>query len=360
MTPAAPQRRICQNCRASFVQPARPGRPSTMCSETCKRAARRKSLDPPDLSMPETDMDEAAEDLNRMASDLLAAVQGRTPSAHLLHHLTVLKRMVIDTEAAVVRRGRVQGDTWDTLAAPAGLSSERLRKKWTEETLTRRLDNRRAARGRGASALPAPRPSADAGPPHPAGTALRPPTHTPAQHLAGALTSLQRKTGRTLKDVAAASGISASHVSRILSGQRLPSWPVAERLARTCAGDPEELRALWEAAQRPPDPETCTRPPAPHHHDDAKRRFHTALRALYLAADRPHLWAIRRAAGNTLGVNRIARALNGTDVPDWHTTTRLVAALQGRPADLRPLWNAAYRPPPPDAHGPHLPAGAFG
>ncbi|MFF2927190.1 helix-turn-helix domain-containing protein [Streptomyces celluloflavus] len=344
MTPAPPQRRICQNCSKVFLQPARPGRPSTMCSERCKRAARHKGLTLPDLSMPEADMDEAAEDLNRTVSDFLAAVQHRSPSAHLLHHITALNRMLTDAEAAVVRRGRVQGDTWNTLAAPAGLSPERLRKKWTEDSLARRLDNRRAAREHGT----VPR------------QPLCPATQTPGQHLAGALSFLQRKTGRTLKEIAADSDISASHISRILSGQRLPSWPIVERFARTCAGDLDELRDLWEAAQRPPDPEARARPPAPHHRRDAELRFHTALRALYLAADCPGYGAISRATGSALGVSEIARALSGAEVPDWYTTTRLVFALHGRPADLRPLWHAAYQPTPPSDPEPRLPADAFG
>ncbi|WP_159031855.1 hypothetical protein [Streptomyces lydicus] len=81
MTPAPVQRRTCQNCNTVFTLPARPGRPSTTCSEHCKLALRRKNPARPDLSMPEGDMDEAVEDLHRIVSDLLAAAQGRAPSA---------------------------------------------------------------------------------------------------------------------------------------------------------------------------------------------------------------------------------------------------------------------------------------
>ncbi|MGP8298329.1 helix-turn-helix domain-containing protein [Streptomyces inhibens] len=360
MTPAPPQRRICQNCKDVFMQPVRPGRPSTMCSERCKRASRRKTVNPPDLSVPEADMDEAAEDLNRTASDFLAAVQDRSPSPHLLHRITALNRAITDAEAAVVRRGRLQGDTWDALAEPASLSSERLRKKWTEDALARRLDNRRTPRDRATpDVLPPPRPSSDGIGSRPAAEAPPAPTHTPVQHLAGALSYLQRKTGQTLKETAAESCVSASHVSRILSGERLPSWPVVVRLAHACAGDLGELRDLWEAAQRPPDAETRARPPAPDQQQIAKRRFHTAIRALYLAAGHPDLWTLRQAIGSALSVGGLVRVLSGSDVPDWCTTSRLVFALHGRPADLRPIWDAAYQPPPDDQR-PHLPAGAFG
>ncbi|WP_079271443.1 helix-turn-helix domain-containing protein [Streptomyces lydicus] len=263
--------------------------------------------------------------------------------------------MLGDAEAAVIRRGRLQGDTWQTLATPAGLSPERLRKRWTEETVTRRLEKRRAGRRLTTRMTPPARPPED-------DTAMdqRPATVTPIQHLASALSFLQRQTGQTLKDTASDCGISASYISRILSGDRLPSWPVVAQIAHCCDGNLEELRDLWEAAQRPPDLEARARPPAPDQHEAARRCFLTALRALYLAADRPNLWSIRRATGSILSIAAIANALNGADIPDWPSTARLVFALHGRPADFRSLWHAANRPTPPDDCGPRLSAGAFG
>ncbi|ATW46706.1 helix-turn-helix domain-containing protein [Streptomyces peucetius] len=350
--------RVCQNCNQHFTSPARPGRPSTHCSEQCKLQARRKAPDPPDLSVPEADMDEAAEDLHRAATDLLAAVQDRAASALLLRHLTELHRLTADTEAAVVRRGRAQGDTWQVLAAPAGLSPERLRKKWTEGAITRRLANRRTARDH----APPPQSgdslsngsAADAGPgwPTPA---------TPTQQLASALSFLQRQTEQSLKETAADIGVSPSYISRILSGQRRPSWPVVERFAQMCEANMAELRQLWEAAQRPPDPGASLQAPAPRAPKDARSRFHTALRALYLAADRPDLWTIRHATADSVSIGDIARALTGSTACDWHTMSRCILALGGRPAELRPLWQAAtgQAPQPPDT-GPHIPAAAFG
>jgi transcriptional regulator with XRE-family HTH domain len=308
-------------------------------------------------------MEEAGEDLHRAATVLLAAIQDRAPSALLLRHITDMTRLIGDTEAAVVRRGRMQGDTWQTLAGQAGLSSERLRKKWAEGVLTRRLDHRRTARDHPPSA------------PSPPGS--RTPTHrdshaesttgchahtTPAQQLASALSFLQRRSEEPLKDTAARIGVSPSYVSRMLSGQRRPSWPVIERFARTYAADMAELRDLWEAAQRPPDPTISVRPPAPSTADDARIRFRTALRALYLAADRPDLWAIRNATANSVSISDITRVLTGSTACDWHTTSRCILALGGRPAELRSLWQAGatVQPPPPPDAGPHLPAGSFG
>ncbi|WP_326615642.1 helix-turn-helix transcriptional regulator [Streptomyces decoyicus] len=355
MTPAPPQRRTCQNCNSMFLQPARPGRPSTMCSEDCKRAARRKNGAPPDLTRAETDMNETAENLNHVASNLLAAVQDRAPSAHLLHHITVLHRLIDDAEAAAVRRGRMQGNTWDTLAEPVGLSPERLRKRWTEAKLTRRLDTRRTAREALTALTQEARLPMNGATPSTA--TPRPPTQTPAQQLASAFSHLQRESGQTLKETAASSDVSPSYLSRILSGERNPTWTVAARLTHTYKANLEEIHDLWQAAQRPPDTEPPIQPPAPRHHNAAKRRFQVALRALYLAADRPTLYALRSATGNTLTVTTIGSALNGSTVPNWPTTSRLIAVLHGCPADLRPLWHAAYQP---DDQGPHLPAGSFG
>lgn len=357
MTPAPPSRRTCIKCKQPFLQETRRGRPHSTCI-SCRAAARQKNRNPPDLALPEADLNEAAEDLNRSASDFLAAAQQKTPTPLLLHRIKGLQQMVEDAEAAAIRRGRLQGDPWKVLAQPMNVSPERLRKKWTEEKLDRRLHRRRSNRDGPASGARRRTP--------PEGTTSPPrgpdvdcvPTMTPRFQFASALSCLQRQTGQTIKETASEAGVSASYLSRIVGGTRLPSWDIAERITNVCGGDLAELRDLWEAAQRPPAPDTDNRPPAPSQQQDAQRAFHAALRGVYLGANRPHLWALRHAMHDTVTISILARTLKGSYIPDWPVVARLVFALHGRPADLRPLWQAAYQDPPQE--GPRLAAGSFG
>ncbi|MGW8726302.1 helix-turn-helix domain-containing protein [Streptomyces sp. NPDC055808] len=364
MASAAPRRQTCPNCSKEFLQPVRPGRPNTYCSAKCTAEGRHKAPDPPDHSQHDADLLDIAMDFHLIANALLADAYDNAGSAALLAHHAQLTRQLDHLEAVIVGRGRAQGESWEQLSSPRGLSAERLRKKWPASTLKRRLDAYRAARARpaGGPLLPSPRrPGTD----DDSDTASsRAPTahllsHTPLQQLSGALSHLQRLSGKPLKETAAQARISPSHLSRLLAGQRRPSWPVTERLVTACQGDLAEVQVLWEAAHRPAA-QPCPPPPEPSL--AARRQFHTAVRGLYLAADRPDLWTVQAATSNSLSINHIARTLSGPHIPDWYTASRLVFALHGRPADFRALWHTAARTPIPACAAPDfaLPAGAFG
>ncbi|MFI6055968.1 helix-turn-helix domain-containing protein [Streptomyces violascens] len=297
----------------------------------------------------------------------------------------MLYRSLQDFTALNIGRGRARGQTWDQLGAPLGLSGERLRKKWPIGMITRRLDNYRAARAARQAgpanvspAVPSQRrpPTEDADKDSDTATAAPDAgaapfaAQTPPQQLASALSFLQRRTGKPLRQTAADTGISPSHLSRLLAGTRRPSWPVAKNLVTACDGDPHEVRRLWENAHRPTTPLPAPAPPAANPADDpeqARIQLRDAVRGLYLAADRPDLRRIRAATANTLTSGHIECALAGPHLMGWSVTSRLVFALGGRPADLRPLWHTATRPAPmplpplaPSASRLHLMAEAFG
>ncbi|MEV5283187.1 helix-turn-helix transcriptional regulator [Streptomyces sp. NPDC052811] len=322
------------------------------------------------------------EDIDRQANDVLAAIQAGASPQELLWHAALLTRSLEDFTALNIGRGRSRGQTWYQLGAPLGLSGERLRKKWPIGMITRRLDAYRAARA-----------ARQGGPPHvsPAVPSQRRPpaedadkdsdtatatpdagtaefaAQTPPQQLASALSFLQRRTGKPLRQTAADTGISPSHLSRLLAGTRRPSWPVAKNLVTACNGDPFEVRRLWENAHRPTTPLPSPTPPAANPAADpeqARTQLRDAVRGLYLAANRPDLGRIRVATANSLTISHIECALAGPHLMGWPVTSRLVFALGGRPADLRPLWHTATRPDPTPPQPPttqlQLMAEAFG
>ncbi|WP_189205437.1 helix-turn-helix domain-containing protein, partial [Streptomyces purpureus] len=356
MAPHAERTVICPNCRKEFTRPGGRGRPNKYCTPACGAASRRKAAEPPDSSAYTLPVIEIGDDISREAADLVSDVYAELSSAELLDRRAILQRHLDDFEAAVIRRGRARGESWEDLSVALSISPERLRKKWTTDALERRLELRASRTETEATPafqnalVPGPRTARPAAPSHPAETGaprLRtgrrtalPPTGQGPQPLARALSHLQRHGHKTVRDIAAYALITPSYVSKILAGTRLPSWPVTERLAEAYEVDAQDLRPLWDAARRQRTPGTM--PPHPDH--NPARRFHTAIRSLHLAADRPDLWTIRENSDNVLSLATITRVLSGPYVPDWNTTGRLVAALSGRPTDIRPLWQEATAP----------------
>ncbi|MFF0216099.1 helix-turn-helix domain-containing protein [Streptomyces vinaceus] len=341
----APRPRTCRTCTAPLTPPeyrtprALPG----ICLPCAKEPPPR-----PTAAEPATDSAHAlvvytGEALSKAAGAFYSAAIHTAPNPSLLAQLHAVPALLENAEAAVIHAARLDGESWTALAAPLDISPERLRKRWKSESLNRRLKRVRQAR---------------------ADHALTPSTGSsskpPGQQLATALSFLQRKTGLTIADTAAEIGISASHLSRVLSGDRRPSWPVVIQFVAVCDGDLPELRDLWEASHRPPTPDTPTRPDAPTTQAEACKHLHTALRALYLADGCRTHESLRIAMGDGLLTNdQIRDILAGRLIPDWQRISRLIFALRGHPAELLPLWRAATTTPP-ETDGPRLPASSFG
>ncbi|MEU1853718.1 helix-turn-helix transcriptional regulator [Streptomyces sp. NPDC019990] len=68
------------------------------------------------------------------------------------------------------------------------------------------------------------------------------------QDLASVLSSLQRASGLSLRTLANRTGLSASYLCRLMSGERFPAWKNVAVLARACGADPGVLRRAWKAS----------------------------------------------------------------------------------------------------------------
>jgi hypothetical protein len=204
-----------------------PGRPREYCEPACGAAARKKASHEraTEAALHDYAIREISEDLDQKANDLVASAYSGS-SAVLLEHRAALGRHLEDLEAAVVRRGRARGESWDTLAADLNISSERLRKKWTADKVKCRLGTRTprppqdtAAAVNGTPFIPRQCPASAVAPdtesvPDPS---TDPPRHgppavsrTPHGQLTSALSHLQRERGRTLRELAAFALVSAS------------------------------------------------------------------------------------------------------------------------------------------------------
>ncbi|MFG3552621.1 helix-turn-helix domain-containing protein [Streptomyces sp. NPDC047725] len=202
----------------------------------------------------------------------------------------------------MVARTKLRGATWDQIGVLLGMTRDTARKKFN-------LPARRSGQRSVPVVLPptlagpaaaGPAPAADAAvPTAPDGAdaggdgtgSHSPPTPAPApvpcplpatggRDLATVLSSLQRASGLSLRALAGRTSLSPSFLSRVMSGERFPSWKHACSTARACGADPEVLRRIWESsnARRDNQPRPST--------------LASALRFLHLRAGNPTPWAI--------------------------------------------------------------------
>src|SRR5438045_2075470 len=70
------------------------------------------------------------------------------------------------------------------------------------------------------------------------------------QELVAALQALHLQAGRpSARAIAAAVGnVSHTTVAEALSGKRIPSWPILQRIINHLDGDESEILTLWNAA----------------------------------------------------------------------------------------------------------------
>lgn len=333
MPNSGPQYGKCRYCRQRFERTGKPGRRQEYCTPACRRRAQReRNPNPaPTTVHPLPLARNIAESVQALAQTLLASEYGEQDLETLLRQAGGLTREVEYYICAAVQDARRKGTSWDAVAAAASVSAATARSRWAEKTVRRKLQRRAAEqlalRQRDPATLPAP--------PREEGQNGVQPGERSASKLAAALSNLHRGSDLTIRQVAESTDLSPSYVSRIMSGERLPNWPVVEMLAALFDGDPDELAVLWENAHG-------VTPPARQPLPDAVARLSAALRGLYLAAASPSPARIHKASGGILSVRIIKEILAGRTVPDWRTTVSFVRAVGGTPTDIRPLWEAVH------------------
>ncbi|MFI1018890.1 helix-turn-helix domain-containing protein [Streptomyces sp. NPDC020965] len=134
-------------------------------------------------------------------------------------------------------------------------------------------------------------------------------------------------------------GVDRSYLSRIVSGERSPSWNVTRELALACDADPVEPRPLWDAARGL----TAAQPTG----------FHAALRGMNLAAGRPTPTTLRTRTGNALSEADVTGLLNGTHVTEWPLVARLITAVGAHTDTIHPQRNPPVTTPTRQPTPPH-------
>ncbi|MFG2279837.1 helix-turn-helix domain-containing protein [Streptomyces asoensis] len=358
MTPKDPGPAYCLNpaCGKPIGRTIGSGRPRAYCSDACGRAyrkAREKSLTPDALAH-QAFTGQVADELAQVITRLLQLAHTRQPLA-ALSLMRVAEADLEDLKAALIQQARDDRQRNADIAQCLGLPSEQLTRKYSTEAVRRRKESRplrtrtRVRLPRQATPAPSPVPQTtpatrlpahrrtpDGGGEMTTSRARAPDRHThgPAAVLTRALAQLHYTSGKSRRELATDVEVSASYVSRVLNGERCPSWKVARRLTLACGGDPAEVQPLWAAARGRIPSQRQTLP--------------AALRGLHLAAARPHTDQI--GLSTRLTEHTITGMLDGTALPSWEDVEELAHALHAEAQPLRPLWNAACAalsgPPP--------------
>ncbi|MEV6011296.1 helix-turn-helix transcriptional regulator [Streptomyces sp. NPDC051976] len=236
-----------------------------------------------------------------------------------------LSRMVETLTAGLVGRARLGRVPWARLGPALAMQPDTARRTYRAEKVNRRM--RSAER----SGLPVP-----AKVPPPASPHAVAASH-PRSHLAPVLARLHRASDMSLRQLADRLNISTSQASRILSGERFPSWHLTERLAHACGADPLVLRKVWEDEKLREE-----QPPQPGEHppdDNPVDRLRVALQTLHIKAGRPAPEVLAEATRATCWPTEICAVLDG-HIPHWPLLADLVQTLDGDVSYFHPLWEA--------------------
>ncbi|WP_406226989.1 helix-turn-helix domain-containing protein [Streptomyces anthocyanicus] len=311
------------------------------------------------------DIQDGARELAR----LLPSLDGEEP----LRRITQLQEQLDGLTAALVGRARYRRVTWATVSSILRISEDTARHRYTDRYVLRRLArfNRSETSPTSLTALFA----ATAGGAHegagdPGGEpgdaggdrGEGPGQQTSPIESSGAaynrlspiLSMLIRTAQLTNKDVSSRIGCSASYLSRILSGERVPTWELTRKFAQACGADPEVLRTVWESEKLryktgTPTPSTV---PAP----TAAGRLRAAIHTLYLRAGRPSPIDVAVASRWVLTAGTIASLLEAIVLPPPDVLNAFVQVLGGDTDHFHQLLEDAQhetpqhttpQPPPP-------------
>ncbi|WP_309248427.1 helix-turn-helix transcriptional regulator [Streptomyces sp. MNP-20] len=282
-----------------------------------------------------------ASEVQRLARQLLDAEVRTEDLGTLLERAEAIRRELEIYTAAAVQDARHRGTKWEAIADAAHVAPDTARARWRPERVARMMDlhsnDKRAVprRPRPGGARRSAEEAEGRGVPGQADGAGGTTATDSVGQLASALTQLQTNSGMTIREIADSTRLSPSFISRVLSGDRLPNWDLVCSLAVLFDSDPADLRMLYEAAHG-------ITAPARQSVVGAIAQLHAAVRGLYLAARKPPVREIQRQSENAVSAVVVHRTLAGLDIPEWPALQALITALGGRPADIKPLWEAVH------------------
>ncbi|WP_318218775.1 helix-turn-helix transcriptional regulator [Streptomyces sp. SCL15-6] len=337
---------------------AKRGRPANYCGRACRQAAYRErqrrrgdSTDTdtgsralPEQSLEQLQLLELAQDTHEELRHLLRLLSNshRASAADILEHSVKVQRRMEAVTAGVVLMARRRRIPWESLGKILSLSPETARHSYHERLVQRRLDDY-------APHLAPAQPQA-AGPPA-ADEADDPvPTLQPDQpslratnQLSPILSRLQIASGIPLRQLGLRVQVSASYLSRVLSGEKFPTWELTEKIALVLGADTDAVQKVWQDERnrhgiRP----RASRQQSPPADPESGTSLAAALRTLYQRAACPSAHSVAVATGDLISADDVRRFLHGERAGSWEEVSTLIRALDGEPSFFRPHWQEAH------------------
>ncbi|MEU9237104.1 helix-turn-helix domain-containing protein [Streptomyces subrutilus] len=289
----------------------------------------------------------------------LAKTLPTADSESSLRQVARLQEQLESLTAGMVGRARSHRTTWATIGRILRISEDTARHRFPERVIERslsRFSRIRSTPGSGFSPGLRGMPLTPAGPAEDppsearetgteetdAPTTAREPSGAAYNRLAPVLSMLLRSAQLTNKEASTRIGCSASYLSRILSGERVPTWPLTQKFARVCGADPDVLRKVWETERLSDKTRDAEPPQEKDHLLPATVRLRAALNTLHTKAGRPTPYDIVVASHWSLEVPQIAALLEGERIPDWEVVKAFVQLLAGDTGYFKGLWAGAH------------------
>ncbi|MCF3960487.1 helix-turn-helix domain-containing protein [Streptomyces fuscigenes] len=276
------------------------------------------------------------EELRHLARLLLNPVAAQ----EVLEYAVLIQQRTETITSGVVLLARQRHLTWEAVATTMGLSSETVRRSYREEVCRKRLGQRVlppatrvAAPSRTLSGDRARR-QAD----------TQPPGRLRSQGaLAPVLSHMQKASGLPLRQLGLRARVSASYLSRVLSGEKWPTWELTERIAVALGADTDALYKVWADHKKhdrasSPGRQTSMPQPRPSARLPSGTSLAAGLRTLYKSAGCPSLRGLAEATDGALTADEIGALLRGKTSITWQQAVRLVRALGGEPDFFQHHW----------------------
>ncbi|OKJ48611.1 hypothetical protein AMK27_38215 [Streptomyces sp. CB02009] len=152
------------------------------------------------------------------------------------------------------------------------------------------------------------------------------------------LSQLHRSSGLPLRALSKRVRVSASYLSRILAGEKIPTLDLTEKIGQALGADCEVLRKVWADEQ---DRMHDISPNEASGGGVVPNSLVTAVRYLHRRANRPAPRVLAVATGNALTEAEVRDFLRGVRLPDWQAMQMIILALDGEPSFFHPLWERA-------------------
>ncbi|MGV9351247.1 helix-turn-helix domain-containing protein [Streptomyces spiralis] len=294
---------------------------------------------------------EIAKDIQDGARDLARLLPSQD-TTEPLQRIAQLHELLDGLIAAAVGRARYRRLTWAAISSILRISEDTARHRYTERYILRRLArfNRSettlsslAGLFGSSAARPAETPDdpADTGTDGSEQSAPTEASGAAINRLSPILSMLIRTAQLTNKEVSSRIGCSPSYLSRILSGERVPTWNLTRRFAQACGADPEVLRTVWESEklsqkdrELPPDIDDPSLP--------AADRLRAAVQTLHVRAGRPAANDVAVASRWLLSTEAVASVLEGTILPHHAVLETFVRVLGGDTDHFHRLLDNAH------------------